>query len=87
MPSAAVVVPPQPEPDASTQMPWRGSPVASSLTVPEVQPGDIVVVRPGEKVPVDGVVIAGAASVDQAPITGESIPVEKREGAKSSPQP
>ena len=42
--------------------------------------GDILVVRPGERIPVDGVVEEGASSVDQAPITGESMPVEKFPG-------
>jgi Cd2+/Zn2+-exporting ATPase len=43
----------------------------------EVQVGDLVIVRPGEKIPVDGKVITGIATVNQAAITGESIPVEK----------
>src|SRR3990167_2983396 len=43
----------------------------------ELKAGDIVVVRPGEKIPVDGVILTGSSSVDQSPITGESIPVEK----------
>lgn len=42
--------------------------------------GEIVVVRPGERIPVDGIVINGVTSVNQAPITGESTPVEKRAG-------
>ena len=49
------------------------------MTVPaeQVAAGDIVVIRPGESIPVDGVVTEGAGYVDQAAITGESIPVEK----------
>jgi Cd2+/Zn2+-exporting ATPase len=52
-----------------------------SLPVSALQVGDQVVVRPGERIPVDGVVVAGAGSVNQAPITGESMPVEKAPGA------
>ncbi|MDX1661916.1 MAG: cation-translocating P-type ATPase, partial [Gemmatimonadota bacterium] len=51
-------------------------------TVPadEVDEGEIVVVRPGERIPADGTVLEGASAVDQAPITGESVPVEKAVG-------
>ncbi len=53
------------------------------VTVPvaELQVGDQVMVRPGERIPVDGTVVAGASSVNQAPITGESMPVEKVPGS------
>src|SRR5581483_7679675 len=53
-------------------------------TVPigEVQVGEIVVVRPGEKIPVDGEVVSGQATIDQAAITGESMPVEVGTGSK-----
>ena len=46
----------------------------------QVTRGEVVVVKPGERIPVDGTVLEGRASVDQAPITGESVPVEKQPG-------
>ncbi|MFQ5433437.1 MAG: heavy metal translocating P-type ATPase, partial [Anaerolineae bacterium] len=42
--------------------------------------GDVVIVRPGDRVPVDGEVVKGASAIDQSPITGESVPVEKTSG-------
>ena len=50
------------------------------LPVEEAEISDIIIIRPGEKIPLDGKVIKGYSSVDQSPITGESIPVEKNEG-------
>jgi Cu+-exporting ATPase len=50
------------------------------VPVAEVAVGDVVLVRPGERVPVDGRVLEGHAPVDQAPITGESVPVDKAPG-------
>jgi len=52
------------------------------ITVPaeEVEVGETVVVRPGEKIPLDGVVREGESAVDESPITGESVPVDKTEG-------
>ena len=50
------------------------------IPVEEVEVGDIVVVHPGEKVPVDGKIIEGFSSIDEAMLTGESLPVEKKAG-------
>ena len=50
------------------------------IPIAAVQQGDVVVVQPGEQLPVDGTVIAGASSVDESMLTGESMPVAKREG-------
>ena len=46
----------------------------------EVVPGDIVLVRPGEKIPVDGVLVEGSSAIDESMLTGESLPVEKKIG-------
>ncbi len=50
------------------------------VPVEELMPGDEVIVKPGERIPIDGTVVAGDSSVDQSAITGESLPVHKRPG-------
>ena len=50
------------------------------ISIDEVKVGDIIVVKPGEKMPVDGIVVSGITSVDESMLTGESIPVEKHTG-------
>jgi Cd2+/Zn2+-exporting ATPase len=57
----------------------RGS-AEIKLRVDDVTVGDLLLVKPGEKIPLDGVVVAGESPVNQAPITGESLPVEKSAG-------
>ena len=52
------------------------------IPIEEVEAGDILLVRPGDKIPVDGEVIEGLTSVDESMLTGESIPVEKQPGDK-----
>ncbi len=52
----------------------------TEVPVQEVQKGDIFVVRPGENIPVDGVVIEGSSAVNESALTGESIPVDKAKG-------
>ncbi len=54
------------------------------VPVEEVRPGDRFTVRPGESIPVDGVVLSGNGAVDEAALTGESIPVDKAEGDRVS---
>jgi Cu+-exporting ATPase len=54
----------------------------SDIPVEDVQVGDVVVMRPGEKLPVDGEVVAGESAVNEAALTGESVPVEKVPGDK-----
>ena len=50
------------------------------IPIEEVNVGDIVAVKPGQKIPVDGIIVNGHSSVDESMITGESIPVEKKKG-------
>jgi Cu+-exporting ATPase len=50
------------------------------IPIEEVETGDLVVVRPGEKIPVDGVIRSGSSSIDESMLTGESLPVDKKTG-------
>jgi Cu+-exporting ATPase len=60
----------------------RGDGTEEDIPLERVQPGDLLRVRPGEKIPVDGVVAEGSSSVDESMVTGEPIPVEKQAGAR-----
>ena len=55
-----------------------------SVPIAEVRKGDVFVVRPGENIPVDGIVLEGSSAVNESALTGESIPVDKAEGDKVS---
>jgi Cu+-exporting ATPase len=57
-----------------------GGTLEKEIPIEEVLPGDIVVVKPGAKIPVDGVVTEGATSIDESMLTGESMPVDKKAG-------
>jgi Cu+-exporting ATPase len=52
----------------------------AEVSIDSVRVGDLVLVRPGEKIPVDGVVVEGCSAVDESMLTGESLPVEKKQG-------
>ena len=64
---------------AQTARVQRGTRIVE-VPISQVRPTDRVVVRPGEKIPVDGVVVEGASAVDESMITGEPLPVDKHEG-------
>lgn len=55
-----------------------------TVSIAEVRQGDLFVVRPGENIPVDGIVIEGSSAVNEAALTGESIPVDKQKGSSVS---
>jgi Cu+-exporting ATPase len=54
--------------------------IEQDIPIEEVRVGEIIIVRPGEKAPVDGIILEGASTLDESMITGESIPVEKQPG-------
>ncbi len=60
----------------------RRGDVETELPIEQVAVGDRVIVRPGDRIPTDGIVLAGHSTVDESMITGESLPVEKRVGMK-----
>jgi Cu+-exporting ATPase len=57
---------------------WNAEEVELEIPIEQVQEGDVMVIRPGERVPTDGIVIAGSSSIDESAVTGESIPVDKK---------
>jgi Zn2+/Cd2+-exporting ATPase len=77
----------EPKSPVSTQIyesgpcPWCGT-HEQVLPVEALKVGDLILVKPGERIPMDGIIRAGQSAVDQAPITGESVPVEKQIGAE-----
>lgn len=54
----------------------------TSIAIDDVRVGDIIAIRPGEQLPVDGIVISGSSTVDESMITGEAMPVAKTEGSE-----
>ncbi|MHB8777172.1 MAG: heavy metal translocating P-type ATPase [Anaerolineales bacterium] len=54
--------------------------VETEVSADDVRVGDVVIVKPGEKIPVDGVVVEGRSAIDESMLTGESLPVEKKPG-------
>ena len=53
------------------------------IPIEQIQEGDVMVIRPGERIPTDGIVIEGSSSIDESAITGESIPVDKKKEDRS----
>jgi len=57
-----------------------GEEIQTEILAEEIEPGDLLLIKPGERIPVDGSVVAGRSSVDESMLTGESLPVSKTEG-------
>ena len=70
------------QPDEAEIAPDHGEGAPRRISSADVQPGDRLLIRPGARVPVDGVVVSGESDVDEAVVTGESIPVRRRAGGK-----
>lgn len=62
----------------------NGNETEKEISIEQINTGDIFVVKPGESIPVDGVVIEGSSAVDESALTGESVPVDKLEGSSVS---
>ncbi|MEJ2690171.1 MAG: heavy metal translocating P-type ATPase [Deltaproteobacteria bacterium] len=56
--------------------------VQTVILAEEIEPGDLLLIKPGDRIPVDGIIVAGKSSVDESMLTGESMPVWKKEGEK-----
>ena len=58
----------------------EGEEVEIEIPIEQVQEGQVMVIRPGERIPTDGVIIDGLSSVDESAVTGESIPIDVKKG-------
>ncbi|THJ64697.1 cadmium-translocating P-type ATPase [Arthrobacter echini] len=67
-------------PERATRVPSNGTGTEEEVDTADLQVGDVILVRPGERIGADGTVIRGVSEVDQAAMTGESVPVVRREG-------
>ncbi|MCL2631823.1 MAG: heavy metal translocating P-type ATPase [Coriobacteriia bacterium] len=65
---------------ATNAAPPTAADLETEIPVDKVEPGDILIVRPGARIPVDGIVIAGSSAVDESILSGESLPVDKTAG-------
>jgi P-type Cu+ transporter len=58
----------------------RGDTEEVEIPIEQIQEGDIMIIRPGERIPTDGTIIDGSSSIDESAVTGESIPIDKTKG-------